>query len=133
MQSESKPASSEEPEIKKLNPDEAAKRWHKEKNARIFWMFLAIVIACVYGYEKKSKISWLPVTDSPQMCVVMTDWWGLKVQTFYPVWRKPTGETGEYSEQWCIKYPDNTWQVFYNDDGGSSPYNYPPANNKTYF
>jgi hypothetical protein len=137
MQNESKPITTEEliqanqGLQKKL--DETAKHLQGEKSRKTFWKFLAIVIVCVFLYEKKSSIVWLPVADSPQMCVVMSDWWGLKVRTVYPVWRKPTGETEEYSEQWCIKYPDNTWHVFYGDDGGSPAYTYPLTNYRTYF
>jgi len=140
MQNESKPITTEEliQENQGLQKklDEAAKHLQNEKVSKTFWKFLAIAIVFIGGirlYEKKSNTVWLPVADSQQMCVVMSDWWGLKVQTFYPVWKKPTGKTDEYSEQWCIKYPDNTWQVFYGDDGGASPYNYPLTNHSTYF
>ena len=137
MQNESKPATTEEliekhKGLQKLL-DETAKHLQHEKGWKTFWKLLAIVIVCICLYNKKSSIAWLPVADSQQMCVVMSDWWGLKLQTFYPVWRKSTGETGEYSEQWCIKYPDNTWQVFYAGGSGSSAYKYPSTNYKTYF
>jgi hypothetical protein len=116
--------------------DEMAKHLKDETRSKTFWKLLAIVSICIVSiclYRKKASTVWLPVADSPQMCVVMSDWWGLKVQAVYPVWRKPTGETEEYSEQWCIKYPDNTWQVFYGDHGESSAYRYPLRNFKTYF
>ena len=114
-------------------PAELAKALQREKSRKTFWKYLAIVIAGICLCETKSKIVWLPVTDSPQICVIMSDWWGLKTQTVYPVWRKPTGETEEYSETWCIKYPDNTWQIFYRADGESSTYSFPSTNYGTYF
>jgi hypothetical protein len=117
--------------------DETAKALQSEKNSKTFWRCVAIVIACIFVpiclYKTKSKNVWLPVVGSPQMCVMMSDWWGLKVQTVYPLWRKPTGETKDYSEKWCIPYPDNTWRVFYSNDGGASVYNYPSTNFGTYF
>jgi hypothetical protein len=113
--------------------DETTKHLHQEKGRKTFWRFLAMVIVCICLYEKKSNVVWLPVADSQQMCVVMSDWWGLKAQAVYPVWRKPTGETEEYSEQWCIKYPDNTWQVFYGGNRKFSGYTFPSTNYGTYF
>jgi hypothetical protein len=137
MQNESKPMTAEEliQESKGLQKmlDETAKHLQNEKDSKTFWKLLAIFIVSICLYYKKSSMVWLPVADSQQMCVVMSDWWGLKVQTVYPVWRKPTGETDEYSEQWCIKYPDNTWQVFYDGHGGASAYTYPITNYRTYF
>ena len=140
MQNESRPMTTEEliQENKGLQKslDEAARRLRSEKSRKAFWKFFAtavVLVVCVRLYQKKSSVVWLPVADSQQMCVVASDWWGLKVQTFYPVWRKPTGETAEYSEEWCIKYPDNTWQVFYGAHGGSSGYKYPLTNSRTYF
>ena len=138
MQNESRPLTTEvliqENKGLQKSLDEAAKHLRNEKASKTFWKFFTVaivVIVCIQLYKKKSGVAWLPVADSQQMCVIMSDWWGLKVQTFYPVWRKPTGETGEYSEQWCIKYPDNTWQVFYGDHGGA--YKYPLTNSRTYF
>jgi hypothetical protein len=137
MQNEAKPMTAEE--LINANKglqemlDETAKRLQKERGWKTFWMFLAIVIVCICLYYKKSSILWLPVADSPQMCVVMSDWWSLKAQSVYPVWRKPTGVTEEYSEHWCIQYPDNTWRVFYGNDGKSSAYTYPLTNYSTYF
>lgn len=116
-----------------ITMDETAKHLQNERDGKMFWKLLAIFIVCICLYHKKSNIVWLPVADSQQMCVVMSEWWGLKVQTFYPVWRKPTGATGEYSEQWCIKYPDNTWQVFYSGGSGAAAYKYPSTNFKSYF
>ena len=113
--------------------DEATKQLRNEKRTKTFWKFLVIALVCICLYYKKSNIVWLPVADSPQMCVVMSDWWGLKVQSVYPVWRKPDGETGVYAEQWCIRYPDNTWRVFYGGDRKSSAYTFPSTNYGTYF
>jgi hypothetical protein len=113
--------------------DATAKVLQSEKHRKTFWKAVAIVIVCICVYQWKSKIVWLPVADSPQIAVVMSDWWGLKVQTVYPVWRKPSADTNEYSEAWCIKYPDNSWQVFYNNDGKSPAYTYPLTNYGTYF
>src|ERR1035438_4772276 len=105
MQNESKPMTTEEliQENHGLQKtlDETAKHLQNEKDSKTFRKIFAIFIVCICLYYKKSNIVWLPVADSQQMSVVMSDWWGLKAQIFYPVWRKPTGETGEYSEQWC--------------------------------
>jgi hypothetical protein len=109
---------------------ETAKRLPKQKSRKSLWKVCVVVILCIYLYEKKSGIVWLPVADSQQMCVLMSDWWGLRVQAYYPVWRKPTGETDEYSEQWCIKYPDNSWRSFY---GGHGEARTPPVTYSTYF
>lgn len=113
--------------------DETAKALQREKRRKKFWRWLTTIIVCICLYKTKSKIVWLPVADSPQVCVIMSDWWGLKVQTVYPVWRKPTGETAEYSEKWCIQYPDNTWRVFYSNDGEALAYTYSSTNYGTYF
>jgi hypothetical protein len=113
--------------------DETVRALQSEKHRKTFWKYLALVMVCIGLYETKSRILWLPVADSPQMSVVLSDWWGLRVQTVYPVWRKPTGVTAEYSEKWCIQYPDSTWRVFYNNDGESSTYTYALTNYATYF
>lgn len=137
MQNESKPITAEEltQESKALQKklDETAISLQSEKGWKAFWKFLAIVIVGICLYDNKSNTVWLPVSGSQQMCVVLSDWWGLEVQTVYPVWRKPSGATEEYSEQWCIKGPDNTWQVFYGYDGESFAYKYPLTNFRTYF
>lgn len=113
--------------------DETAKDLQRQKSGAALWRFLAIAVVCFWLYQKKSHTVWLPVADSQQMCVVISDWWGLKVQAYYPVWRTPTGETGPFSEQWCIKFPDNTWRVFYAGRGQPSDYKYPPVVYNTYF
>jgi hypothetical protein len=113
--------------------DESAGRLQKEKNRKLLWMFFAVVLATVILYQKKPNAVWLPVADSQQMCVLVSDWWGLKVQAYYPVWRKPTGATEDYSEQWCIKYPDNAWRVFYRGNGRAPAYSYPTVTYSTYF
>jgi hypothetical protein len=113
--------------------DETEKDLKNEKRRKTSWKVLAIAIICICLYQKKSRVVWLPVADSQQMCVMVSDWWGLKVRAFYPVWTKPTGATGEYSEQWCIKYPDNTWQVFYSGNGPSPTYKYSATTYSTYF
>ena len=137
MQNESKPMTTEvliqENNGLQKMLDETAKHLRNEKGRKTSWKFLAIVIVCIWLYNKKSSVVWLPVADSQQMCVLMSDWWGLKAQAVYPVWRKPTGETEEYSEQWCIKYPDNTWRVFYGGDRKSSAYTFPSKNYGGYF
>ena len=112
---------------------ETEKDLENEKRRKTFWKVLATVIICIWLYEKKSHSLWLPVADSQQMCVAVSDWWGLRVQAFYPVWRKPTGETAEYSEQWCIKHPDNSWGVFYVGHGQAPAYTYPQVTFSTYF
>ena len=112
---------------------ETVNRLRKEKTSKTFWKYLSIVLICVFLYQKQSNVVWLPVADSQQMCAVVSDWWGLKVQAFYPVWRKPTGDNREYSEQWCIKYPDDSWRVFYSGHGKSPNYTYPLVTYSTYF
>src|ERR1700722_18146650 len=103
MQNESNPMTTEEliQENKGLQRmlDETAKHLRNEKASKTLWRMLAIltiVIVCFFLYDKKSNVVWLPVADSQQMCVVMSDWWGLKMQAVYPVWRKPAGDTGVY-------------------------------------
>jgi hypothetical protein len=113
--------------------DGTAQDLEGEKRRKTFWKALAIVVICICLYQKKSSAVWLPVADSQQMCVMASDWWGFKVQAFYPVWTKPTGQAEEYSEQWCIKYPDNIWRIFYGGQGELPAYNYPPTNYSTYF
>jgi hypothetical protein len=108
-------------------------RLRKEKNRKTLWMFLTLVLAGIFLYQKKSSAVWLPVADSQQMSVLVSDWWGLKVQAYYPVWRKPTGEVADNSEQWCVKFPDNTWQVFYRGNGKAPAYSYPLITYSTYF
>lgn len=135
MQNESKPITTEEliQEYKGLQKmlDETVKDLRKAEGNKTLWKIIAIAILCIWLANTKSKIVWYPSEDTKQMRVVMSDWWGIEQQTFYPVWRKPTGETESYSEQWCIKYPDNTWQVFYGDDGESLSYSYPLKNYKS--
>jgi hypothetical protein len=114
-------------------PAEAAKRLRTATRIKMAWQLSAILILIIFLYQKKSKTAWFPVADSQQMCVVVSDWWGFKVQAYYPVWRKPTGETREYSEQWCIQYPDNSWHVFYGGHGELPAYTYPPITYSTYF
>ena len=113
--------------------DETTRVLQKEKRHKMLWKALAIVLVCIVLYAKKSTVTWLPTADSQQMCVVMSDWWGLKVQAFYPVWRQPTGETGDYSGQWCVKHPNGTWQVFYDGHGKRPKYAYPVIKYNTYF
>ena len=113
-------------------PDETAKNLQQEKSRKALWRFFAIVVICFFLYQNKSRNVWLPVADTQQMCVMKSDWWGLKVQAYYPVWRKATGETNLFSEQWCIKYPDDSWRAFY--AGHERPsYTYPPVVYSTYF
>ena len=137
MQNETLPETSEErieecPGLHKL-PGQAAKSLRSAKRIQAAWQLSAILMVMLFLYQKKSQTAWLPVADSQQMCVVASDWWGLKVQAYYPIWRKPTGETGEYSEQWCIQYPDNSWRVFYGGRGPLPAYIYPPIRYSTYF
>jgi len=138
MQSETQVKTTEELihgyEVLRKTLTETANQLQKEKRSKTIWRFFAVLIICIFVYAKKSNAVWLPVADSQQMCVLMSDWWGLKVQAYYPVWRQPTGETGEYSEQWCIKYPDNSWRGFYGRHGKSSTYTSPPITTyNTYF
>jgi hypothetical protein len=122
MQSEARAA--EEYKAVEVKLDETGQDLECEKRRKTFWKAFAIVVIGICLYQKKSGAIWVPVADSQQMCVMASDWWGLKVQAFYPMWTKPTGQTEEYSEQWCIKYPDNTWRVFYGLHGDSPAYNY---------
>jgi len=137
METEAQPKTSEEliPESKRSQEMfyETEKDLENEKRRKTFWKVLVTVITCIWLYEKKSHSVWLPVADSQQMCVAVSDWWGLKVQVYYPVWRKPTGEPQEYLEQWCIKHPDNSWRVFYGGHGKSPAYTYPQVIYSTYF
>ncbi len=136
MHNEGPPNPTEDYEGFQRELDETAQHLQKETRRKTFWQCFAIVALgalCFGFYGKKSNTVWLPVADSQQMCVIRSDWWGLKVQAYYPVWRKPTGATQEYSEQWCIKYPDNSWRVFYSPDGKAPGYKYPPASYNTYF
>ena len=137
METEAPPKTSEEliPESERFQEIsyETEKHLENEKRRKTFWKVLATVIICIWLYEKKSHSVWLPVADSQQMCVAVSDWWGLKVQAYYPVWRKPTGESQEYSEQWCIKHSDNSWRVFYDGHGKSPAYTYPQVIYSTYF
>jgi hypothetical protein len=112
--------------------DDMKKRFQKETRARKFWKYLAIATICIVLYAKKSNVVWSPVADSQQMCVLVSDWWGLRAQAYYPVWRKPTLDTREYSEQWCIKYPNDTWEVFYTNRDGPA-YTYPLITYNSYF
>jgi hypothetical protein len=131
MQSEAQ--TSEESKALEVKLAETQQGLEREKRRKTFWKAFAIIVVCVCLYQKKSGAIWMPVADSQQMCVKASDWWGLKVQAFYPVWTKPTGQTEEYSEQWCIKYPDNSWRFFYGGNGELPAYNYPPTNSSTYF
>jgi hypothetical protein len=137
MQSETQPKTTEEliQEFKGLQAslEETATQLRREKGRKSLWRVVALVTVAICLYETKSKTVWLPVADSQQMCVVMSDWWSLRVQAYYPVWRKPTGETAEYSEQWCIKYQDNSWRVFYDSHGRVPAYRCPPVVHGTYF
>jgi len=133
MQDEASRTAAGQQENQASKLDEMAQRLRKEKNRKLFWMFFAAVLASIFLCQKKSSAVWLPVADSQQMCVLVSDWWGLKVQAYYPVWRKPSGETGDYSEQWCIKYPDNAWRVFYRGKGKAPAYSYPAVTYSTYF
>jgi hypothetical protein len=88
-------------------------------------MIIALLILYVFLYNTKTKTVWVPDPNDRMMRVDYSDWWGIKEQTFYPVWRKPTGETSEDFESWCIKWPDGTWQVFLNDNGDNVYYEWP--------
>jgi hypothetical protein len=131
MQSEAQ--SGEEFKAVEAKLDGTAQDLESEKHRKAFWRTFAIFMICVCVYQKKSGATWLPIADSQQMCVMASDWWGLKVRAFYPIWTKPTGQTDEYSEQWCIKYPDNTWRAFYGGHSDMPAYQYPPATFSTYF
>lgn len=129
MQNESKPMTTEEliqeGAILQKKLEETIKQLRDEKGSKTFWKFLVMAIVCICLYYKKSNMVWLPVADSQRMCVVMSDWWGLKAGVVYPVWRAPDGATEAYPEQWCVKYPDDSWRVFYGGDRKSSAYTFP--------
>lgn len=101
---------------------DAAKRCSSEEAGRKIWRFIALVILCICLFNTKTKTVWVPDPNDRMMRVDYSDWWGIKKQTFDPVWRKPSGE--DY-ESWCIKYPDGTWQTFLVDDGESVYYFWP--------
>jgi hypothetical protein len=97
-----------------------------EQSKKKTWMFIALAILCVCLYNAKTKMVWYPDLDDGGIREVdYYDWWGIKQQTFHPVWCKPTGE--DY-EQWCIKYPDGTWQTFeaYDASGETAWVTFPP-------
>jgi hypothetical protein len=104
---------------------DAEKRFQNEKFGKQIWRFIALAILCACFYNTKHSIVWVPDPDDRIMRVDCSDLWGIKKQTFYPVWRKPSGE--DY-ESWCIKYPDGTWQTFLVDDGESVYYSWPLKN-----
>ena len=84
--------------------NDAEKRFQNEKFGKQIWRVIALAILCTCLYNNKHRIVWVPDPNSRTMRVDVSDWWGIKNQTFYPVWRKPSGEQGRDSEQWCIKY-----------------------------
>lgn len=96
-----------------------------EKEVKRIWVFITFFILCACLYNTKHKIVWIPHPNDRQMQVDVSDWWGWQKQSFYPVWRKPSGD--DY-ESWCIKYPDGTWQAFLVDDGESVSYWWPLKN-----
>ena len=103
----------------------AVKAAEKEKASKILWMIIALFFVYVWLYGARHHIVWVPDPNDRMMRVEYSNWWGIEKRTFYPVWRKPTGE--DY-ESWCIKYPDGTWQTFLVDDGESVYYQWPGKN-----
>jgi hypothetical protein len=104
---------------------DAEKRCQSEETGKKVWRFITLAILCVCLYNTKHNSVWIPDPNDRRMQVDFSDWWGITKQTFYPVWRKPSGE--DY-ESWCIKYPDGTWQAFLVDDGETVSYWYPLKN-----
>ena len=104
----------------------ALKEGDREKNSKQLWRFIALAILGLWLYKNEHNWIWVPDPNDRQMRVEHSNWWGFKKQTFYPVWRKPSGEEQEPdSQQWCIKYPDGTWQVFLKDDMENIYYEWP--------
>jgi hypothetical protein len=104
---------------------DAVKASGKEKAGKILWMIVALFFMYVWLYGAKHHVIWVPDPNDQQIRVDYSDWWGIEKQTFYPVWRKPTGETSKDAESWCIKWPDGTWQAFLKDDMESVYYEWP--------
>jgi len=105
--------------------DDLLKKYGNEKAGKFLWMIVALFFLAVWLDGAKHHIVWVPDPNDQEMRVDYSDWWGIERQTFYPVWRKPSGEEGWDSESWCIKWPDGTWQVFLKDDGESVYYEWP--------
>jgi hypothetical protein len=101
---------------------DAEKKCYAENEKKRIWMLITLVLLCFWLYNTKTKTVWVPDPNDRMMRVDYLDWWGIKKQTFYPVWRKPSGEN---YESCCIKYPDGTWQTFLIDDGESVYYWWP--------
>ena len=99
----------------------AVKEAESEKTGKNFWKIITFLILILCLFYTKTKTVWVPDPHDGEMKVNHSDWWGIKKQTFYPVWRRPSGAEGRGSELWCIKYPDGTWRVFLASDG-ESPY-----------
>lgn len=97
----------------------------KQKTNKILWMVIALFFVYLYLSATKHSIVWVPDPNDSQMRVEYSDWWGIKKRTFYPVWRKPSGEENWDSEQWCIKWPGGTWDPFLKDDGENVYYEWP--------
>ena len=102
---------------------DAENRFQKEKFGKQIWRFIALAILCACLYNTKHKIVWVPDPNDQQMRVDISDWWGWQKQSFYPVWRKPSGE--EEWESWCIKWPGGTWEPFLKDDTENVYYEWP--------
>ncbi len=103
----------------------ALKTAKKEKSSKILWMIVALFFVYVWLYRTKYKMVWIPDPNDQQMRVEYSDWWGIEKETFYPVWRKPSGEEGWDSESWCLKWPGGTWQPFLKDDTENVYYEWP--------
>jgi hypothetical protein len=97
-----------------------------EYEVKRIWMFIALGILCVCLYNTKFHVKWMPDLEDGIIKAEYSDWWGFKRQTFYPVWRKPTGDDFEF---WCVRYPDRTFHVFVeyaNEETGEAIYFFPP-------
>jgi hypothetical protein len=107
---------------------DAIKEAEAEKTGKNLWKIITFLILILCLFYAKTKTVWVPDPKDGEMKVYHSDWWGIKKQTFYPVWIKPSGVEGRDSESWCTQYPDGTWRVFLAGDGESFHYQWPPKN-----
>jgi hypothetical protein len=96
-----------------------------EKAGKFLWRIVALVFVCLFLINTRTKTVWVPDPNSQDMRVEYSNWWGIEHRTFYPVWRKPSGEENWDSEQWCIKWPGDTWEPFLKDDVEGVYYEWP--------
>jgi len=103
----------------------AVQEAESERNGKKLWKIITFLILIFCLFVAKSKTVWVPDPKDGAMKVYHSDWWGIKKQIFYPVWKKPSGAEGPGSESWCTQYPDGTWRIFLAGDGESVHYQWP--------